>query len=252
MTRLGILGVAALALAMLASVALAQAVRGGVRGAVVGGMVGGNQGAATGAKVGVVTGATRSAINRETEARTRYQGTTEYQNAPRSNFNEASPEVLGVTSSGTAKKPSEEAIIRKDGNPIVGVTFPADWTEKTGDNYISAVSADGQAYAMLVAAEGGTDKQAGIKKVKEGLEGYLQDVKYDEPSETKGGATVITGTGKAKKAGVDVVFAVGVFDAGKGQLVGAAFVVDSKIEDHYKATIRGICETIRRANDFAK
>ena len=250
MTRLWILGVAALAFAMLASVALAQAVRGGVRGAVVGGMVGGNQGAATGAKVGVVTGATRGAINRETEARTRYQGTTEYQNAPRSNFNEASPEVLGVTSSGTPQKASEEAIIRKDGNPIVGVTFPADWTQKTGGNYISAVSADGQAYAMLVAAE--ADKQAGIKKVKEGLGGYLQDVKYDEPSETKGGATVITGTGKAKKAGVDVVFAVGVFDAGKGQLVGAAFVVDSKIEDHYKATIRGICETIRRANDFAK
>jgi hypothetical protein len=213
-------------------------------------MVGGNQGAATGAKVGVVTGATRGAINRESVARTQYQNTTEYQNAPRSNFNEASPEVLGVTSSGTAQKASEEAIIRKDGNPIVGVTFPADWTQKTGDNYISAVSADGQAYAMLVAAE--ADKQAGIKKVKEGLEGYLQDVKFDEPSETKGGATVITGTGKAKKAGVDVVFAVGVFDAGKGQLVGAAFVVDSKIEDHYKATIRGICETIRRANDFAK
>ena len=63
---------------------------------------------------------------------------------------------------------------------------------------------------------------------------------------------VITGTGKGKKAGVDVVFAAGFFDAGKGQLVGAAFVVDSKIEDHYKETIRGICQTIRRAKDFAK
>ena len=63
---------------------------------------------------------------------------------------------------------------------------------------------------------------------------------------------VITGTGKGKKAGVDVVFAAGLFDAGKGQLVGAAFVVDSKIEDHYKETVRGICQTIRRAEDFAK
>ena len=102
------------------------------------------------------------------------------------------------------------------------------------------------------ALEGVADKQAGIKKVKKGLENYLKDIKYDEPSETKGGAVVITGTGKGKKAGVDVVFAAGLFDAGKGQLVGAAFVVDSKIEDHYKETVRGICETIRRAEDFAK
>ena len=255
MTRLGILGAASLALAMLASDAPAQrggAVRGGVRGAVVGGMVGGSEGAATGAKVGVVTGATRAAIGRETQARTAYQATTEYQNAPRSNFNEAPPEVLGTTPAGTAKKPSEEAVIRKDGRPIVGITFPSDWSQKTGDNYISAVSADGQAYSMLVAAEAGTDNKAAIKKVKEGLEGYLKDVKYDEPSETKGGAVVVTGTGTAKKSGVGVVFAVGVFDAGKDQLVGAAFVVDSKIEDHYKATIRGICETIHRSQDFEK
>ena len=99
MTRLGILGVTSLALAMLASDALAQrrggAVSGGMRGAVVGGMVGGSEGAATGAKVGVVTGATRAAINRETQARTEYQATTEYQNAQHSNFNEAPPEVLG-------------------------------------------------------------------------------------------------------------------------------------------------------------
>ena len=253
MTRLGILGAASLALAMLATDAPAQrggAVGGGMRGAVVGGMIGGSEGAATGARVGVVTGATRAAINRETQARTDYEATTEYQNAQRSNFNEAPAEVLGTTPAGTAKKPSEEAIIRKDGKPIVGITFPSDWKQKTGDNYISAVSADGQAYSMLVAAKGVTDKKAGIKKVKEGLEGYLNDVKYDEPSETKGGAVVVTGTGKAKKSGVDVVFAAGVFDAGKEQLVGAAFVVDSKIEDHYKATIRGICETIRRSQDF--
>ena len=87
---------------------------------------------------------------------------------------------------------------------------------------------------------------------KEGLGNYLMDVKYDDPSETKGGAVVITGTGKAKKAGVGVVFAVGLFDAGNGQLVGAAFVVDSRIEDYYKETVRGICQTIRRAEDFAK
>jgi hypothetical protein len=103
---------------------------------------------------------------------------------------------------------------------------------------------------MLVTLDGVADKQAGIKKVKEGLEKYLKDVKYDEPSETKRGAVVITGTGKGKKAGVDVVFAAGLFDAGKGQLVGAAFVVDSKIENHYKETVSGICQTIRTEKDF--
>jgi len=255
MTRLGILGVAALALAIVTSHALAQrggAARGGMRGAVVGGMAGGSEGAATGAKVGVVTGATRSAINRETQARTQYEATTEYQNAQHSNFNEAPPEVLGTTAAGTAAKPSGEAVIRKDGKPVVGITFPSDWNQRTGDNYISAVSGDGQAYAMLVTLQGVADKQAGIKKVKEGLESYLNDIKYDEPSETKGGAAVVTGTGKAKKAGVDVVFAAGLFDAGQGQLVGAAFVVDSKIDDYYKETIRGICETVRREADFAK
>jgi hypothetical protein len=228
------------------------AVASGMRGAVVGGMVGGESGAQTGAKVGVITGATRSAINRETQARTQYQTTSEYQDAPRSNFNEAPPEVLGTTESGAAKKSSEEVIIRKDGKPLVGITFPADWNQKTGDNYVSAVSPDGQAYSMLVSLEKVADKEGGIKKVKEGIENYLKDIKYDMPSETKGGAVVITGTGKAKKAGVDVVFAVGLFDAGKGQLIGAAFVADSKVEDHYKETVRGICQTIRRAQDFAE
>src|SRR6188768_2056191 len=210
MTRLGILGVTTLAIAMLASDAMAQrrggAVSGGMRGAVVGGMVGGSEGAATGAKVGVVTGATRAAVNRETQARTEYQATTQYQSAQYSNFNEAPPEILGATAAGAAKMPSEEAVIRKNGKPIVGITFPSDWNQKTGDNYISAVSGDGQAYSMLVTLDGVADKQAAIEKVKNGLAKYLTDIKYDEPSETKEGAVVVTGTGKGKKAGVDIVF----------------------------------------------
>ena len=249
MTRLGILGVAALALVILASDTRAQrrggAVSGGVRGAAVGGMVGGSGGAATGAKVGAVTGATRAAINRETEARTAYEATAEYQNFQHSNFNEVPPDVLGTTPAGTPTKPSGEAVIRRDGKPIVGITFPADWKQEIGDNYVSAVSKDGEAYSMLATLDKVADQQAGIKQIKTGLGRYLQDIKFDEQTETKGGALMITGTGKGKKGGVDVVFAVGVFDAGKGQLVGAAFVVDSKIEDHYKETVGGICQTIR-------
>ena len=228
------------------------AARGGMRGAVVGDMMGGSGGAATGAKIGVVTGATREAIDREAEARTQYQTTGEYQNATLSNFNEAPLEVLGTTPTGTAKKTSTETLIRTEGKPLLGVTFPTDWYVRTGDNYISAASPDGHAYSMFVAAAKITDKQAGVKKVKDGLEYYLKDIKYDDPSETKGGATVVAGTGKAKKAGVDAVFAVGIFEAAKGQFVGAAFVVDSTMDKHYKETVRGICQTIRRAKDFTE
>jgi hypothetical protein len=80
---------------------------------------------------------------------------------------------------------------------------------------------------------------------------YLDDIKYDEPKETKGGATLITGTGKGKTSGVDVVFATGVFEV-DDQIVAAMFIADSKIEDYYKETARGICQTIRPANDLAQ
>jgi hypothetical protein len=244
--------VAALGLFVMAQDAMSGrgAARGGVRGAVVGGMVGGEQGAQTGARIGVVTGATRNAIDRESAARTTYQNTAEYQSAQHANFSEAPPEVLGTTS-GKATKPSGEAVIQKNGKPLVGITFPADWQQKTGDNYISAVSKDGQAYAMLATLEQ-ADKKAAIKRIQAGLEGYLKDMKFDDPTETKRGAMVITGTGKGKEKGVDVVFAAAIFEAAKGQLVGAAFIVDAKMDDHYKETITGICQTLRRAEDFAK
>ena len=255
MTTYRILGVATLAGLALVSDALGQrlgggAVSGGMRGAVVGGMVGDSGGAATGAKIGAVTGATRQAIDREAQGRAQYYATPEYQNATLANFNQEPVEVLGATPTGTAKKTSSESVIRKDGKPLLGVTFPADWNVRTGDNYISAVSPDGHAYSMFVAAKGTTSKQAAVEKVKAGLLTYLTGILYDDPSETQGGATVVTGTGMAKKAGRDVVFAVGVFEADKGEFVGAAFVVDARVDDHYKETIRGICETMRRAKDF--
>ena len=148
-------------------------------------------------------------------------------------------------------RPAAEAVLQKNGKPVVGVTFPSDWKQVTGDRYISGVSADGQAYAMIAPLEGAADKPGGINRVKQGLLQYLQDIKYDDLTETKRGALVVTGTAKGKKAGVDVVFAAGVLDAGAGQIVGAAFVVDSRIEDYYKETIRQICQTIRVGDDFA-
>ena len=258
MSKFRILGVAALALLTLARDSTAQrggAVRTGARGAVVGGLVGGESGAATGAKIGVVTGAARS-VGQEAQARAQYQATAAYQSAPRSDFNQAPPAVLGdapsaATAPPAATAPSPEAVLQKNGKPVVGVTLPADWKPTTGATHVSGVSADGQAFAMIAILDGAADKQAGIAKVKQGLLRYLQDIKYDDQTETKRGATVVTGTAKGKKAGVDVVFAVGVMDAGAGQIVGAAFIVDSKIEDYYKETIRQICQTVRVGDDFA-
>jgi hypothetical protein len=258
MSKFRILGVAALALLTPARDSTAQrggAVRSGARGAVVGGLVGGESGAATGAKIGVVTGAARS-VGQEAQARAQYQATAAYQSAPRSDFNQAPPAVLGDAPSAATAPPaatalSAEAVLQKNGKPVVGVTLPADWKPTTGANHVSGVSADGQAFTMIAILDGAADKQAGIAKVKQGLLRYLQDVKYDDQTETKRGATVVTGTAKGKKAGVDVVFAVGVMDAGAGQIVGAAFIVDSKIEDYYKETIRQICQTIRVGDDFA-
>ena len=86
MRKLGILGLAGLALAMWTLDVMAQrggAARGGVRGAVVGGAIGG-EGAAT---AGAVIGATRGAMNNEAQARAQYQTTTAYTNAQHSNFN---------------------------------------------------------------------------------------------------------------------------------------------------------------------
>ncbi len=232
MRKFHILGVPALILMILATDAMAQrrgggAVSGGVRGAMVGGLVGGSEGAQTGARIGAVTGATRAAVNREAQSRAEYQTSAAYLNAPHSDFMTAPPQVLVTTPPATAPPaatepaagataPGGEALVRKAGKPVVGVAYPSDWKQRNGDRFVSAVSADGQAYSMIVALDGVTGKEAGIAKVKQGLEHYLQDIKFDDPTETKRGNVVITGTGKGKKSGVAVVFAAGVLDAAQG------------------------------------
>jgi uncharacterized protein YcfJ len=273
MTKFHMLGVAALAFMMLAPDATAQVVggaaRGGVRGAVVGGLVGGESGRETGARIGAVAGAART-VGNEVQARAQYQATPAYQSAPRSDFSVAPPQVLptsapttataaptaataapaaATTAPAAATTAGGEAVLRK---PIIGVTFPSDWRMVTGDRYISAVSRDGQAYGMIAILEGATDKPEGITRVKQMLPHYLHDIKFDDQTETKRGATVVTGTANGNKTGVNVVFAVGVMDAGAGQMVGAAFVVDAGIEDHYKETIRQICQTIRLGDQLTE
>jgi len=256
MRKSRVIGVAALALAMLTLNAMAQrggAVRGGMRGAAVGEIVGGESAAKAGAVIGATRGAAqRTAVIAESKGRVQYETTAEYQNAPRSNFNEAPPEVIIDSPPTASEAPGGEAIIRKDGKPVVGVTFPPDWKQKAGDHYVAAVSADRQGWAVIATVEGVKDKQAGIEKVKQGLKKTLTDIKFDDLTKTEKGTLVITGTGKGKKSGVGVVFAAGVLDASPGQIAGAAFVVDANLEDHYKEAVRYICQTIRLAKDFEK
>ncbi len=261
MRKLLVLGTVVLGLSLLVDQVMAQgALRGGMRGAAVGGLVGGSSGAATGAKVGVVTGATRGAINRESQARSQYQSSAEYQNYQGANFTESSPNVILQSETTTTEasqpataspaKPAGESVIRQDGKPVVGVTFPSDWKQRTGDNYISAVSSDGHCWSMFVALKPDTNQEVALKKVEDGLNNYMTSIKFDKRTEGKSGGVVMTGTGKGKKAGTDLNFAVGVFDAGNDQLVAAGFAVDAKLDEHYKETVRGICETIRRSDQF--
>ena len=110
MTKLQILGVAALVLLMLAPDAMAQTWgRGGpwrrarsdgrrTRG-------GESKERQTGAKIGAVTGAARAAVDREAQRRAEYQTTAAYQNAPRSDFNQAPPQVLGTAPPAAATAP---------------------------------------------------------------------------------------------------------------------------------------------------
>src|SRR6476619_1675940 len=82
MRIVNIMGVTTVVLLVMTQYAMSQrggAARSGVRGAAVGQMVGGTEGAEKGAKIGVVTGATRTAMDRETTARTQYQATPAYQ-----------------------------------------------------------------------------------------------------------------------------------------------------------------------------
>jgi hypothetical protein len=266
MRSLRILGAVALAVLMTAPDAMAQrrgggggAARGGMRGAMVGGMAGGSEGAKKGAAVGVAAGATRAAVNRsadrramdsESQSRSEYESSDEYANDQHSDFNESPPEVLITAQSDETATQRGDAIIREDGKPIVGITYPSTWKQKEGKNYVTATSPKGNAWSAIATLDSPKDKEAGITKVKEGLGKYLQNIKYDELTKTERGALLLTGEGKAKKSGIPVVFAIGIFNASPEQLAGAAFVSDKNIEDQYKEAVRYMCQTIRRANDF--
>ena len=235
------------------------AARGGMRGAVVGGMAGGSAGAAKGAKAGVVVGATRGVAERsadrrgmdsETQSRDEYESSAEYESTQHSDFSEAAPDIL-TSPSETSATPGGEAILTKDGKPIVAITYPSDWKQKTGDDSVSAISKKGNAWSALALLDGVKDKQDGITKLKQGLGKYLTDIDYDDLVKTDRGALLITGSGKGKKGGTDVTFAVAVFEAAPKQLAGVAFIVDKSVDDRYKEAASYIVKTIKVEKDLA-
>jgi hypothetical protein len=190
-------------------------------------------------------------MDSETQSRSEYESSTEYESTQHSDFSESAPDILSSPSDKSAT-PGGEAIIKKDGKPIVAITYPSDWKQKAGDDSVSAISKKGNAWSALALLDGVKDKQDGIKKLKQRLEKYLANIEYDELTKTERGAIMITGSGKGKKAGTDVVFAVGVFEAVPGQLAGIAFVTDKDVDDHYKEAARYICQTIRTGEDLAQ
>ena len=147
---------------------------------------------------------------------------------------------------------AEKSSFARMAKPILGVTYPSDWTQKATDNSVTAVSGDKHAWSAVGIMDGVKDKQAGINKIKQGLEKYLTGIDYDDPTETERGTLMVTGTGKTKKAGVDVVFATGAFEPAPGQFAGVAFIVDNNLDDQYKETVRYICQTIRGADDLGQ
>jgi heat shock protein HslJ len=146
---------------------------------------------------------------------------------------------------------AHDIILRDQGKAVLGVSYPADWKQVVGKNHVTATSDDGTAWSVISTLEEVQDQPAGIKKIKEGLEDYLTEIKYDETTETESGSLVLSGTGKGKKSGVDVVFTSAVFMSGKRHC-GIVFIVDADIEKYYEKTVLAICESILVEEDFAE
>jgi len=131
----------------------------------------------------------------------------------------------------------------------LGVSYPADWKQVVEKNHVIATSEDGQAWSVISTLEDIEDQPAGIQKIKEGLQDYLKEIQYDETTTTESGSLVLSGSGKGKQSGVDVVFTSAVFLSGKKHC-GLVFIVDADIEKYYEKTVLAICDSVLLEEDF--
>jgi hypothetical protein len=146
---------------------------------------------------------------------------------------------------------AHDVVLRNQGKAILGVSYPADWKQVVDKNHVIATSEDGQAWSVISTLDDIQDQQAGVAKVKEGLEDYLKDIQYDELTKTESGSLVLSGVGKGKTTDVDVVFTSAVFESGPGKLSAIVFIVDADIEKYYEKTILAICNSVLVEQDFA-
>ena len=77
-----------------------------------------------------------------------------------------------------------DIVLREQGKAILGVSYPSDWKQVLDKNHVIAISADGQAWSVISTMEGIQDDQAGVSKIKAGLEEYLKEIQYDETIKT--------------------------------------------------------------------
>src|SRR6185295_6742003 len=99
--------------------------------------------------------------------------------AQHADFNESPPDLLASPSDKSATS-GGEAILKKDGKPIVAITYPSDWKQKEGETSISAVSKKGNACSALNLLNGVKNKHHGTKKLTQGLENSMNDTNYDD------------------------------------------------------------------------
>lgn len=158
---------------------------------------------------------------------------------------------LGVVLLLAGTAPAHDIVLRKEGKAQLGVSYPSDWSQTVGENHVVAVSSDGQAWSVISTLDDIKDKSAGATKIKAGLADYLKEIKYDEPSETESGSLIVSGSGKGKETGVDVVFTSAVFSSGEDQLSAVVFIIDANIEKYYEKTVLAICQSILVEQDFA-
>ena len=81
---------------------------------------------------------------------------------------------------------AHDIVLREQGKAILGVSYPADWKQVIGQNHVIATSEDGTAWSVISTLDDINDPQAGIQKIKKGLEEYLKEIEaMPEPEQTQ-------------------------------------------------------------------
>ena len=68
---------------------------------------------------------------------------------------------------------AHDIVLREQGKPILGVSYPSDWKQVVEKNYVVATSEDGTAWSVTSAIDDIAGKQAGVTRIKEGLEEWF-------------------------------------------------------------------------------